>query len=51
MARPELQVQFEMQRGDIQFTNNVFVLHSRTAFDDWPEPQRKRHLKRLWIQI
>ena len=49
MARPELQVQFEMQRGDIQLINNVFVLHSRTAFEDWPERERKRHLKRLWI--
>lgn len=51
MARPELQVQFEMRRGDIQLLNNTFVLHSRTAFEDWPEPERKRHLKRLWIQI
>ena len=51
MARAELQVQFNMQRGDIQLANNLFVLHSRTAFEDWPEPRRKRHLKRLWIQI
>lgn len=51
MARPELQVQFEMQQGDIQLANNVFVLHSRASFEDWPEPQRKRHLKRLWIQL
>lgn len=51
MARPELQVQFEMQQGDIQLANNIFVLHSRTSFEDWPEPKRKRHLKRLWIQL
>lgn len=51
MNRPELQVTFEMQRGDIQLASNVFVFHSRTAFEDWPEPERKRHLKRLWISL
>ena len=25
------------------------MLHSRDAFEDWPEPERKRHLYRLWI--
>jgi hypothetical protein len=24
-------------------------LHDRTAFQDWPEPKRKRHLLRLWL--
>jgi len=51
MERPELQVTFEMQRGDIQLVSNNYVLHARTPFEDWPEPERKRHLKRLWIQF
>lgn len=51
MARPELQFAFEMEPGDIQFVNNFFVLHSRTAYDDYSEPQRKRHLKRIWINF
>ena len=50
MNRTELQVHFEMQRGDMQFVSNRFVLHSRTAFVDHPEPERRRHLKRLWLQ-
>jgi hypothetical protein len=25
------------------------ILHDRTAFEDYPEPERKRHLLRLWI--
>jgi hypothetical protein len=29
--------------------HNHQVLHSRTDFEDWPEPERKRHLLRLWI--
>jgi hypothetical protein len=35
--------------GDVQFLNNFVTLHSRRAYDDWPEPERKRHLLRLWL--
>jgi hypothetical protein len=49
MNRPELQAVFEMQLGDIQLVSNFFILHSRTAYEDYPEPDRKRHLKRMWI--
>ena len=37
--------------GDIQFLNNHVCLHSRTAFEDWPEPDRKRHLLRMWLSV
>ncbi len=37
------------EKGDIQILNNHSVLHSRTAFEDWPEPERKRNLLRMWI--
>lgn len=26
------------------------LAHRRTAFRDWPEPERKRHLVRLWLR-
>jgi hypothetical protein len=48
--RPELPVLFGMERGDMQFVNNTSLLHSRTAFEDHPEPERRRHLVRLWLQ-
>jgi hypothetical protein len=51
MARPELQFAFEMEPGDIQFVNNFFILHSRRAYEDYPDPARKRHLKRIWIDF
>lgn len=35
--------------GDIQLLNNLMTLHSRRSFEDWPEPERKRHLLRLWL--
>ncbi|MBI3679141.1 MAG: TauD/TfdA family dioxygenase [Acidobacteria bacterium] len=47
--RQGIAVEFEMRRGDIQFVNNRFILHSRTAFEDYPEPERRRHLLRLWL--
>lgn len=46
---PGLNLQMMMSPGDMQFVHNHQVLHSRTDFEDWPEPERKRHLLRLWI--
>jgi hypothetical protein len=46
---PGLNLQMTMVPGDMQFLHNHQILHSRTDFEDWPEPERKRHLLRLWI--
>ncbi len=46
---PELRLDMELQPGDMQFVHNHTTLHDRTAFEDWPEPDRKRHLLRLWL--
>lgn len=40
-----------MEPGDMQFANNYVVLHSRTDFEDYEEPERKRHLLRLWLKM
>ena len=37
----ELHFAMELLRGDIQFVNNIVVMHTRNAFEDWPEPERK----------
>jgi hypothetical protein len=50
LKRPDLRVEFDLQPGDMYFINNRWILHNRTAFDDYPEPQRRRHLVRLWLQ-
>ncbi len=39
----------ELEPGDIQLVHNHTILHDRTAFEDYPEPERKRHLLRLWL--
>ncbi|MBT3793244.1 MAG: TauD/TfdA family dioxygenase [Rhodospirillales bacterium] len=47
----ELAMDVDFQLGDISFVLNHVALHARTAYEDWPEPDRKRHLMRLWINI
>jgi hypothetical protein len=44
-----LHLHMEFRPGDIQLVHNHTVLHDRTAFEDWPEPARRRHLLRLWL--
>jgi len=46
---PELNLMMELHPGDMQFVHNHTILHDRTAFEDFPEPDRKRHLLRLWL--
>jgi len=46
----EFAVDIEFKAGDIQLLANQVTLHSRRAFEDWPEPDRRRHLLRLWLR-
>jgi hypothetical protein len=46
----EFAADIEFKLGDIQFLANHVTLHSRRAFEDWPETHRRRHLLRLWLR-
>jgi hypothetical protein len=48
-ADPALHLDMQFRPGDIQVLSNHFILHSRTAYEDWPELERRRHLLRLWL--
>jgi alpha-ketoglutarate-dependent taurine dioxygenase len=37
-----------LERGHIQYLNNHEVAHYRSEFEDFEQPERKRHLYRLW---
>jgi len=39
------------QPGDLQLVNNHICFHARTAFEDWPEDERHRHLLRMWLSM
>jgi hypothetical protein len=44
-------LEMDFRPGDIQLVNNLFVLHSRKEYEDWPEIDSKRHLLRLWLAV
>jgi Taurine catabolism dioxygenase TauD, TfdA family len=46
---PDLRLDMNLEVGDMQFVHNHTILHDRTAYEDWAEPEKKRHLLRLWI--
>ncbi len=46
---PRLNLSMRLRPGDMQFVYNHTLLHDRTAFVDWAEPERRRHLLRLWL--
>jgi hypothetical protein len=40
----------DLERGDFQLLNSYVTLHDRTGYEDFPEPERKRHMMRLWLE-
>ena len=50
LQRRDLMVEFALQAGQVLFMNNRWILHNRTAFEDYPELDRRRHYVRLWLK-
>jgi hypothetical protein len=48
---PDIHLDMDLQVGDMQLCNNYTILHSRTGFEDFPEPERHRHMIRLWLTL
>lgn len=46
---PAYHLDMTFEPGDIQWLKNAVTLHAREAYEDWAEPDRKRHLLRLWL--
>jgi alpha-ketoglutarate-dependent taurine dioxygenase len=47
---PALYKEFYFEPGQIQILDNRRLGHKRTGFEDWPEPERRRTLIRLWLR-
>ena len=50
MKEPRMNREFFFERGQIQIIDNRRLGHKRTGFRDFPEPERKRRLVRLWLR-
>ena len=47
----KINLKMRLRPGDMQFVYNHSLLHDRTSFVDWLEPDKKRHLLRLWLSL
>lgn len=47
--RAEFRLDVLLEPGDATITNNCFLLHRRSEFEDHDDAARKRHLLRLWL--
>ncbi|WP_341718644.1 TauD/TfdA family dioxygenase [Micromonospora sp. FIMYZ51] len=50
LADESLQVEFTIEPGQLQYLNNLECGHYRSTFEDFDEPERKRHLIRVWYR-
>lgn len=50
-ATPGIYLEMDFAPGDIQLLSNHTVLHARSEYIDHEEPERKRHLLRLWLSL
>jgi hypothetical protein len=50
-SAPELYLDMDLAPGDVQWLSNHTILHARTGYEDHAEPERKRHLLRLWLSL
>lgn len=50
-ADPEVHLDMWLEPGDMQFLSNHTIAHARTAYEDDPDPARRRHLLRLWLSL
>ena len=48
-ADPAIHLDMDFRAGDVQWLKNSVILHARTEYEDFDEPERKRHLLRLWL--
>lgn len=50
-AEERFSLHIPFEPGDIQFLHNHLTFHARTAYEDWPDGARKRHLMRIWLSL
>lgn len=46
-----LKFDFRLEPGELVIVNNLSLMHKRSAFQDDPDPAKKRLLLRLWLNL
>jgi Taurine catabolism dioxygenase TauD, TfdA family len=50
-ARSDIRLHMDLEPGDLQLLNNRAILHNRLDYEDYPEPERRRLMLRLWLTM
>ncbi|MGB0581877.1 MAG: TauD/TfdA family dioxygenase [Limisphaerales bacterium] len=50
-AESKMHHRFTQEPGDILLLNNWVTFHRRTEFEDHLEPEKKRHILRVWLSM
>lgn len=50
LSDPRNRLDLWLERGQIQLLNNRVIVHGRTPYEDHDDPDRHRHLIRLWLR-
>jgi hypothetical protein len=50
-AEPAFWIERSLEPGSMLFVYNHTAFHMRTEFEDFPDPDRKRHLLRAWLSL
>jgi alpha-ketoglutarate-dependent taurine dioxygenase len=50
LSDPQNRLDLWLERGQIQLLNNRVIVHGRTPYEDHDDPDRHRHLVRLWLR-
>lgn len=50
LGEAENRLDLWLDRGQIQILNNRVIVHGRTPYEDHDDPERHRHLVRLWLR-
>ena len=50
MRREEMILKYDLKSGDMIFSDNHWVVHGRTPFEDYDDQNKKRLMLRTWIK-
>jgi len=50
-ADPDHRLEMDLEPGDIQWLSNHSIVHARTGYEDFADPETGRLLLRLWVSL